>query len=186
MNIIEKRLDEIQLIAGTDDIAMIGEKYAVTRDGRVFTFWSKKGIWKEQKYRKHSNGYLRVTLYGKDQYLHRVVADYFCKKSDGCFEVNHIDGNKENNRADNLEWCTRSQNNKHAFVTGLRNYDELKQMANCDAAMEAHKRNRAISYEKAEEIRSISGKTDREIARLYGISRGTVWQIRNGVSYRYA
>ena len=42
------------------------------------------------------------------------------------------------------------------------------------------------SFETAEEIRRIKGKTDREIAKKYGISRGTVWQIRNGLTYRYA
>lgn len=52
--------------------------------------------------------------------LHRLVAEHFIgdplpKETD----VNHKDGNKQNNSASNLEWCTRSENMKHAIRTGL-------------------------------------------------------------------
>lgn len=65
-------------------------------------------------------------------------------------------------------------------------FAELAEIANCRAAKEKKKERRCISFETAEEIRRIEGKTDREIAKKYGISRGTVWQIRNGLTYRYA
>ncbi len=53
--------------------------------------------------------------------VHSLIATAFVAKpiSDKKLEVNHKDGNKLNNRADNLEWVTRSENNKHAFRTGL-------------------------------------------------------------------
>lgn len=50
----------------------------------------------------------------------RVVAESFCVNPNNYKEVNHVDGNKENDYADNLEWCTRSQNMKHAYNIGLR------------------------------------------------------------------
>lgn len=49
--------------------------------------------------------------------VHRLVAMVFHGPSN--LEVNHIDGDKNNNREDNLEWCTRSENVSHAFKTGL-------------------------------------------------------------------
>lgn len=53
--------------------------------------------------------------------LHRIVATVFVKRENDTHDiVNHIDGNKHNNIAENLEWTTHSQNNKHAYETGLK------------------------------------------------------------------
>lgn len=69
-------------------------------------------------------GYERVQLFinGKQKkfFVHRLVAEYFVDGMDNNLVVNHIDGNKLNNNADNLEWCTRSENDLHAFRLGLR------------------------------------------------------------------
>lgn len=65
----------------------------------------------------NQNGYLMVVLCGdgikKTATVHRLVADAFCYKPDGCDCVNHRDENKHNNSADNLEWCTHSYNDKY-------------------------------------------------------------------------
>ena len=53
------------------------------------------------------------------QQLHRVVAFLFIDKVEGKNFVNHIDGNKDNNCSDNLEWVTKSENTKHAHDNGL-------------------------------------------------------------------
>lgn len=47
--------------------------------------------------------------------VHRLVAEAFCNKPDGCDEVNHKDGDKLNNHFSNLEWVTRQQNVRHQF-----------------------------------------------------------------------
>ena len=74
--------------------------------------------------KKKKNGYPHVGLYknGKriNKYVHRLVAENFCNNGDKTLEVNHIDGNKQNNSANNLEWCTKSYNALHAFQNGLR------------------------------------------------------------------
>lgn len=74
------------------------------------------------------NGYVEVGLYkkGKKYFktVHRLVADVFVDNIKNKKEVNHKDGNKQNNNADNLEWVTRSENQKHAFKLGLQKVSE--------------------------------------------------------------
>lgn len=66
-------------------------------------------------------GYLYVSLSAKGRVkkftLHRLVASTFLS---GEGVVNHKDGNKQNNHVSNLEWVTYSENNKHAYKTGLK------------------------------------------------------------------
>lgn len=56
----------------------------------------------------------------RQYYLHRVVAEAFIPNPDNKPEVNHIDGDKFNNNASNLEWVSHSENGKHAYKIGLR------------------------------------------------------------------
>lgn len=69
------------------------------------------------------NNYYHVTLYKhgsrKMCLVHRLVATAFLKKIKGKEYINHKDGNKRNNNVNNLEWCTPSENAKHAFLIGL-------------------------------------------------------------------
>lgn len=66
-----------------------------------------------------NTGYVTVNVNNKKYSLHRLIAINFIKKTVGKEFVNHIDGNKLNNRTDNLEWCTQKENIQHAFNTGL-------------------------------------------------------------------
>ena len=59
---------------------------------------------------KTKTGYLRVSVKGKDMYVHRLVMLAFYGKSD--LTVDHIDGNKENNNLNNLEYVTQTENAK--------------------------------------------------------------------------
>lgn len=81
----------------------------------------------EMKYLKKStdnNGYDRVFLYKKGEkhlkLIHRLVATNFIKVIVGKEFVNHINGIKNDNRIENLEWCTRSENQIHAYKIGLQ------------------------------------------------------------------
>lgn len=75
---------------------------------------------------KGSSGYLSVRIrkqtgdYEKPALnIHRLVAKTFIPNPENKPQVNHIDGNKLNNKMDNLEWCTRKENSKHAMKLGL-------------------------------------------------------------------
>lgn len=72
----------------------------------------------------NKGGYQRVTLCknGKTEnfYLHRLVAQHFVNNGSNKPQVNHIDGDKLNNTAVNLEWVTCSENHKHAYSLGLK------------------------------------------------------------------
>lgn len=89
--------------------------YEVSNLGNVKSIKREAKILKPQE-RRH--GYLAVCLYGKGGNargfrqisVHRLVAEAFVENPRGLNEVNHLDENKQNNRADNLEWCTHQEN----------------------------------------------------------------------------
>lgn len=62
---------------------------------------------------------LRKNDKDKNFSVHRLVAQTFIPNPNNLSDVNHIDGNKQNNSIENLEWCSRSDNLKHALNIGL-------------------------------------------------------------------
>lgn len=95
------------------------DRYKVTKDGKVYaTHLSRflKDADNGTGYRQHK---LR-NIEGKRKafYTHRLVAMCWVDNPENLLEVNHIDLNKSNNHADNLEWVSRSGNLKHAYLNG--------------------------------------------------------------------
>ena len=66
-----------------------------------------------------SSGYCQVVICTRNFQVHRLVAYAFLgpPPSEAAWQVNHIDGNCSNNRIDNLEWATRSENIRHSYAT---------------------------------------------------------------------
>lgn len=104
--------------------------YQVSNDGRVRTVEHiTNGRHVKPKELKVTilkcNRYARVRLYKQGKYrdymVHRLVANEFVPNPDNKPQVNHIDGNRGNNNANNLEWCTQAENNRHAIDIGLQN-----------------------------------------------------------------
>jgi hypothetical protein len=93
-------------------------EYYACEDGFVYSF-------RYDKYRKlkpqlKKNGYYSICMHNKTFSLHRLIAKSFIENKENKPEVNHIDGNKLNNVPSNLQWCTASENQKHAFENGLQ------------------------------------------------------------------
>ena len=108
-------MEQWKPIDGTDG------KYEVSNLGHVRTSGQRPGLLTLTK-QKSGYRYAMIEIDGKscNRRVHRLVAQHFLPNPDNMKEVNHKDGNKDNNRVDNLEWCTRSHNVKHSFDTGLK------------------------------------------------------------------
>lgn len=101
-------------------------KYEVSNLGRVRN--SKGQLMKPQINKK---GYLRYTLWSNNKnklfFIQRLVMETFSPIDNmNELQVNHIDGNKENNKIENLEWVTNQENHNHARRTGLYTEEGLK------------------------------------------------------------
>lgn len=96
------------------------EDYLVSSSGKIYSLKSNKYL----KPNIVTNGYYQVCLFknGKRyrKYIARLVAQAFISNPDNKSTVNHKDGIKSNNNISNLEWMTQSENQLHAFNTGLQ------------------------------------------------------------------
>jgi hypothetical protein len=151
------------------------------------------------KGRPYRKGYLRVVLHAagsiREATLHRLVAEAFLPPParPDQVQINHIDGDKTNNRADNLEWCTGSENMRHSHAIGLR----AGSHAGVRILVGRYMCRRAVRWSKAserngrakltrlqvDEIRA-SSELHRVLAARYGVSKSLIGQIRAGTCWR--
>lgn len=126
-----------------------------------------------------SREYSRVCLYergkGTHYSIHRLVAQAFIPNPENKPCVNHIDGNKLNNNAGNLEWCTYGENATHAYNMGLRK--GLKGSTHHNSKLTEDVVS-AIKY-KYTNIGPV------ELADKYNISASTVCDIRKGRTWKH-
>ena len=123
-------------------------------------------------------GYAVVWLYGRDAIkgrngksfqVHRIVATAFCVKPSGCDEVNHINENKADNRACNLEWCTHRYNSAH----GTRG-------ARIGEANRNGKRSLPVYQFSADGVFLAEFPSMAEMQRSTGFSKGNIWKQMTG------
>ena len=109
--------------------------------------------------------------------IHRLVAEAFVLNPNNYLEVNHIDGNKLNNKADNLEWCTSSYNIKHAYNNGLAKakrgwYHDKSKLTEKD-----------VDYIKSHFIKGDTEFGCRALAKKFSIAYTTISRIIRNLNY---
>ena len=134
--------------------------YKINENGEVLNAITGK----YKKPDKNSIGYLRITLQNKNHepkiervMLHRLVAMHFIPNKDNLKEVNHIDGNIENCKASNLEWCSRKENELHSRKYGKKEYKPFKVIFND---------NNVITFDVKQDLADMLGVT-RALIKLW-------------------
>ena len=108
------RIEEYGL--DVNDGVVFNDRYLAFDNGMIFNLQGvpiRGGI--------NRDGYVNGIIDGQPVQFHRIIASIFCEREIGKDFVNHIDGDKLNNSASNLEWVTRSENTRHSFKNGLQN-----------------------------------------------------------------
>jgi len=176
---------------GLVDINGFEGLYAVTQDGRIWSYPKKSHTGMFLSLQMGTPGYAMVSLNksGKKYpvMIHRLVANAFLEKPKGInIEVNHIDGDKLNNNVDNLEWIEHSENIKHQYKLGRRMSESHRNILRNAAKWErkdswrknkSKAQSKLIKYEsKILELLS-QGMSQREIAMKYGSSQASVSRV---------
>ena len=163
------------------DLKGYENSYQISDSGRIFT--KRRLIGNQIYYGKElvpqltQDGYLKVTLSKngdcKKFYLHRLVAIQFIENSTNLPQVNHKDGNKLNNNINNLEWCTKQENQSHAVRTGLMQRGQDRPSAKLTEA-------------EVLEIYKLKGILKaQDIANKYNVSKNTINCILRGSKWAY-
>ena len=135
---------------------------------------------------KTKNGYYTVSLTSNKKhrtyYVHRLVANNYIKNQNNYKEVNHIDGNKNNNTVDNLEWCSRSRNLSHAYETGLKPRKRGEENPNSKKVKQTNIKTGEIK------IWNSLGEIERTIGYSTGQISGVcnkIWKTAHGCKWEY-
>ena len=161
---------------GYYQISNLGRVKSLPRLVRNVNGYSTK---KELILNPHINkGYLKTALtinkITNYKFIHKLVAEAFIPNSNNYPQVNHKDTDKLNNKKDNLEWCTPSQNMKHAYDNNLISKDGFNNS------------NSKLKIKQVEEIRELltKGFKCKEISLKYSVNYATIRDIKIGRTWK--
>jgi DNA-binding XRE family transcriptional regulator len=158
------------------NIVVHGDNYEVSNTGKVRPIKTKVELNPHRK----PNGYRQCSLWlhskQRQYYVHRLVAMTFIPNPDQLPQVNHKDGNKDNNSVSNLEWSTNIDNIKHAHRTGL-----IKQTGvdNPRAVLNDN------SVREIKELYATGKYKQNELAQRFNVNKQTINNIVRGKSWTH-
>jgi transposase len=173
----------------------LDKRYYVSSHGRVFTTGNGRYEARLIKLTQDRDGYLYTSFLSDDgkhitQPIHRLVAMLFCdgRSVERCV-VNHKDGNKWNNHASNLEWCTPTENTRHAadvLGTIKAGNDATLRKAERVIPRDVSSRRSSLRRLTDSQVRAIrrDSRSSEKIARDYGLNKSTILSIKRGETYR--
>lgn len=172
------------------DIPGFEGRYAVTKDGRVWsypksrihhlsgkTYLRYKGSWLKPDNAR--DGYLYFRLRDKNHKMqklsgHRIVALTYLTNEAMLPCINHVNAKKTDNRVSNLEWCTHKHNSEHMVLMGRVSRGE------------SHKKSKLHDGD-IREIRTLvrAGVPFKEVANRYGVYFSTIYKINHGETWKH-
>ena len=166
------------------DVVGYEEFFSVTEDGRVYSKRTNKFLVQGTLH----TGYKVISSriggrYGKCicVRVHRMVAQAFIPNPDNKPSVNHKDGNKTNNHVSNLEWVTVSENNRHAWDTGLASSEHCRGERNVQSVLTED----AVRFIRKNYIPRSRTNGARALGRKFGVDKTSILRVISGESWFY-